>query len=67
MSRFKNILTKTKVKLMYLVALLLIVLIPLLFFSLGSGLTEKLGKKIPIKEGTFDSKTGSLKVTKPSR
>jgi len=67
MLRLKNILTKAKVKLMYLVAVLLIVLIPLLFFGFGSGLTEKLGKKIPIKEGTFDSKTGSLKLTKPSR
>jgi hypothetical protein len=67
MPRLKNILKKAKTKLMYLVALLLIVLIPLLFFSFGSGLTKKLGKKIPIKEGTFDSKTGSLKLTKPSR
>ena len=67
MSRLKIFLTKTRTKLMYLIALLLIVLIPLLFFAFGSGLTEKLGRKIPIKEGTFDSKTGSLKLTRPSR
>lgn len=67
MSRLKIFLAKSRTKLMYLIALLLIVLIPLLFFAFGSGLTEKLGKKIPIKEGTFDLKTGSLKLIRPSR
>ncbi len=67
MTRLNDILRKARVKLMYLVAVLLLLLIPVLFFAFSSGLTEKLGKKIPIREGTFDSKTGSLKLTKPPR
>ncbi len=67
MTRLNDLLKKARVKLMYLVAVLLVVLVPLFFFAFSSGLTQKLGKKIPIKEGTFDSKTGSLKLTRPPR
>lgn len=67
MANLKNIAIKIRIKIMYIVAVFLLILIPLLFFSFSSGLIEKIAKKIPLKEGTFDSKSGELKLTKPGR
>jgi hypothetical protein len=50
---------------MYIWAVILVILIPVIFFSFGSGFVEKVGKKIPIREGTFNSHDGSLQVSKP--
>jgi hypothetical protein len=46
---------------MYLIAVLLVLLVPLMFFAFGSGIVEKIGRKIPIREGTF-SATGELQL-----
>jgi hypothetical protein len=59
-----SFLKKAKIGVVYLWAVLLIVLIPIIFFNLGSGLVQKIGKKIPIREGTFNSQDGSLKTTR---
>ena len=56
-----------RITVMYLIAILLIFLVPLIFISFGSGIVEKLGKKIPIKEGTFDPETGGLILDKSER
>jgi hypothetical protein len=51
---------------MYIWAVILVLLVPVIFFSFGSGLVEKVGRKIPIREGTFNSQDGSLQLTKPN-
>jgi hypothetical protein len=50
-----------RIRLMYLIAVLLVLLVPLMFFAFGSGLVEKIGRKIPIREGTFNA-TGELQI-----
>ena len=60
----KSFITKIKIGLVYFWAVLLILLIPTMFFTFGSGLVQKIGKNIPIREGTFNSQDGSLKVTR---
>ena len=67
MTSLKGIAVRVRTVLMYLIAVGLVILIPLTFFFSGSGLMEKIGKKIPIKEGTFDSGSGQLKAEKPVR
>ena len=62
MANKKKISTKIRITVMYFIAILLIMLVPLIFISFGSGIIEKFGKKIPIKEGTFDSESGKLKL-----
>lgn len=63
----RKISTRIRITVMYLIAILLIILVPLIFISFGSGIIEKFGKKIPIKEGTFDPETGGLILDKPTR
>lgn len=58
-------LARLRISLMYIWAVILVLLIPMIFFSFGSGLLEKVGKKIPIREGTFNSQDGSFQLTKP--
>lgn len=58
---------RLRVVIMYIVAVALLFLVPLTFMSLGSGLVEKIGRKIPIKEGTFSSNTGDLSTSRPAR
>jgi hypothetical protein len=55
---------KLRVVLVYIWAVVLVLLVPVMFFSFGSGLPEKLGRKIPIKEGTFNRGNGSLQSDK---
>ncbi len=54
---------KIKTFLVYLWAVLLIFFIPYMFFSFGSGLPQKLGKHLPIREGDFSQRSGSLGIT----
>ncbi len=67
MENKRKISTRIRIAVMYLVAILLIILIPLIFISFGSGIIEKVGRKIPIKEGTFDPETGGLILDKSDR
>ncbi|TKJ28616.1 hypothetical protein CEE39_09960 [bacterium (candidate division B38) B3_B38] len=67
MENKRKISTRMRITVMYLVAILLIILVPLIFISFGSGIVQKLGKKIPIKEGTFDPETGGLILDKSER
>ena len=67
MENKRKISTRIRITVMYLVAILLIILVPLIFISFGSGIIEKFGKKIPIKEGTFDPETGGLILDKSAR
>lgn len=67
MSRTGNFFVKLRVVVMYIVAVALLFLVPLTFMSLGSSLVEKIGRKIPIKEGTFSSNTGDLSTSRPAR
>jgi hypothetical protein len=53
---------KIKSFLVYLWAFLLILMIPAMFISFGSGLAQKLGKHLPIREGDFSQRNGSLGV-----
>jgi hypothetical protein len=66
MADAKTFLRALRERLMYLVAVLLILLIPLLFISFGSGLIEKVAKKIPLREGNFSGAGGVLKAERPS-
>jgi len=65
MTNINSLLVWLRIKLMYLVALLLILLIPLIFFSFGSGLLEKVAKKIPLREGNFTN-GGQLNTSRPA-
>lgn len=67
MENKRKISTRIRIAVMYLVAILLIFLIPLIFIGFGSGIIEKVGRKIPIKEGTFDPETGGLILDKSKR
>ena len=60
MADIKKISTKIRITVMYIIAIILIILVPLIFISFGSGMIEKFGKKIPIKEGTFDPESGKF-------
>ena len=65
MAETKTFLRALRERLMYLIAVLLILLIPLIFFSFGSGLIEKVAKKIPLREGNFSGAGGVLKAESP--
>ena len=67
MNRTGNFFVRLRVVVMYIVAVALLFLVPLIFMSLGSSLVEKIGRKIPIKEGTFNSNTGDLSISRPAR
>ncbi len=56
-----KILHKLKIGLIYLWAILLVLLVPVFFFSMNSPMVEKIARKIPIREGTF-GEDGSLKI-----
>jgi len=62
MTGIKPFLRALRARLMYVIALLLILLIPLIFISFGSGLITKVAKKIPLKEGNFSGTGGVLHV-----
>jgi hypothetical protein len=51
---------KIQIVLVYIWAVLLVFFVPVMFFSFSSGLPEKLGRKIPLKEGSFQQRDGSL-------
>jgi hypothetical protein len=54
-------LAAVRIRVMYLVAILLLLLVPVMFFAFGTGLVERIGRKIPIREGTFDA-SGGLQI-----
>ncbi len=56
-----------RIRLMYLAAVLLLALVPLWFFLMNPKTIKKIGEKIPIREGTFDSRDGSLGLAQPGR
>ncbi len=58
---------KIRAGIMYVVAVLLLLLVPLWFFLMNPGTIRKIGEKIPIREGTFDSRDGSFGAERPSR
>jgi hypothetical protein len=51
---------KFRIVLIYIWAVILVLLVPVMFFTFGSGLPEKVGRKLPLKEGTFNQGNGSL-------
>jgi hypothetical protein len=65
MANVRKILVAARVRIMYLVGVLLVLLVPLLFVAFGSGIVEKVGKKIPLHEGKFGA-TGELQLDRSS-
>jgi len=65
MANIRKILVAARIRIMYLVGILLVLLVPLLFVAFGSGLVEKAGKKIPLREGKFGA-TGELQLDRPA-
>jgi len=61
MNTIRKFFVAARIKLMYLIAVLLVLLVPLMFFAFGSGIVKKIGRKIPIREGKF-SATGELQL-----
>ena len=62
MKGIRSLLQALRVRVMYLIALLLILLVPLIFISFGSGLITKVAKKIPLREGNFSGAGSVLDV-----
>jgi hypothetical protein len=61
MANIRAFLVTARIRLIYFIAVLLVLLVPILFFAFGSGLVEKVGRKIPLREGRF-SATGELQL-----
>ena len=61
-----TLLGKIRIGFIYLWAILVVLLVPNFFFSLNGRLVEKVGKKIPIREGTFQDQRGSLQMSEPA-
>lgn len=67
MTKTKDTLVRLRIVVMYIIALALVLLVPLSFMLQGTGLIQKIGRKIPIREGTFNSRNGDLSQQKPAR
>ncbi|MCU0849440.1 MAG: hypothetical protein MUD12_16275 [Spirochaetes bacterium] len=65
MADIKGIFRRLGVKFMYLLALTLVFLVPVFYMMFKSGIIETIGKKIPIKEGTFVEADGEIKIKRP--
>jgi hypothetical protein len=55
-----TLIVRLRIGFMYIIAFVLLILVPLLFMNMTPQNIEKLGKKIPIREGTFESRDGGL-------
>jgi hypothetical protein len=66
MTGIKQLLQTLRIRMMYLIALLLILLIPLIFISFGSDIIVNIAKKIPLKEGKFSNTRGQLSIERTS-
>jgi hypothetical protein len=61
----KGSLVKIRMYLVYLLAVLLVLVVPLMFFAFQSGLPETLARVIPLREGTFVVENGKVRLVLP--